>query len=299
MDERRTSYRVSANGSMEAELGTDDGTFRGRVVDTSDGGVRVAFPRAEAPSLPVGAGFMDVVLTGPLLEGPVKLACTVRARAELDDVVEYGLGFRDARQVGRVLPTSARQAFNRRREPRIAAPLQGAWVEVRAADGPRRGERVMGALVDVSASGLGMLLDASSEAILADSPLVTCIFEAPGRSGPQTRAARIVHRTLQDDRVRYGVAFLEPDRKAPVAQAYEAVWDCVVCGTRLLLAQSHVHCPGCGTARSGERTYFPEWEEAELNTEHWAWGDERSCPFCDLSYSYLSTFCGRCGRPLP
>src|SRR5690606_27266737 len=156
-------------------------------------------------------------------------------------------------QVGRVLPTSARQAFNRRREPRIAAPLQGAWVEVRAADGPRRGERVMGALVDVSASGLGMLLDASSEAILADSPLVTCIFEAPGRSGPQTRAARIVHRTLQDDRVRYGVAFLEPERKAPVAQAYEAVWDCVVCGTRLLLAQSHVHCPGCGTARSGER----------------------------------------------
>lgn len=299
MDERRTSYRVSADGSIEAELGTEDGTWRGRVVDTSDGGVRVAFARESAPSLPVGAGFMDVVLSGPHLPRPVRLACTVRARAESGQVVEYGLGFRDARQVGRVLPTSARAAFNRRREPRITAPKQGAWIEVRATEGPRRGDRVMGALVDVSAGGLGMLIDSASEDILVDSAVITCTYQAPGRGGPQTRAGRIVHRTLHGERIRYGVAFIEPERQTPVARAYEACWDCVVCGTRLLLAQSHVHCPGCGTARNGERTYFPEWEEAELNTEHWAWGDERECPFCELSYSYLATFCGRCGRPLP
>lgn len=294
VDGGTSEVRPASGTRLWAEIA---GGPAGRVVHTGADDIRVRFER-EPPEERLGA-HVTLTLHGGPLGAPVPLRASITSRDD-NDAVEYGFTVRDPARLARLLPPVAGVPHCRRRELRLAPQGAGAWVTVVAMEGPSTGRRLGGVLLDVSAHGLGLLLDLAAEEALSTSPTVICTYAGPGRTGRKVRGARIVNRALIGPQVRYGLAFEEPEEGVPTAmvEAYEPAWDCSPCGTRLLLATSHRCCPGCGRARGAAPTYFPDWDEAELNTEHWASGDDRPCPFCAASFSDLAAFCGRCGRPL-
>lgn len=74
---------------------------------------------------------------------------------------------------------------------------------------------------------------------------------------------------------------------------YQAQWSCKRCGAAGLLEGSHAFCPACGSQRSTERAYFPDWDDLVATHAHRFHGIATPC--CGEVWSTRAHFCGSCG----
>ena len=161
---------------------------------------------SELPGLPLTHS-VQVRYTSDRLKRPVVVGAAVEERHEdPDGKVMYRLVFDDPEELQKQLTPAANALFNRRSTLRVepAAELEG-WLECADVE-----LRVNVPLLDISAGGIAVGVDAATEGALANSRIVRIIFHLPS-----TRPHRIdlvgciVHRATRatPPAVRYGIQF--------------------------------------------------------------------------------------------
>lgn len=81
-----------------------------------------------------------------------------------------------------------------------------------------------------------------------------------------------------------------------MSKTYEPTWQCRLCGSEGLLAESHRHCANCGHARDEEIVTFPGWDDLVPAALHRFHGAAFHC--CGRGWSCDARHCGVCGEDL-
>ncbi len=121
-----------------------------------------------------------------------------------------GLQFIDARQAEALLNPVLMRLFNRRSNYRVEPDpaLPPIWVTVQALEPP--GISLQQArLLDLATGGIGLLGSLDFEGALAGVTDLECTLFLPDTQLPISLQAQVLHRTLIDSSVRYGLSFVE------------------------------------------------------------------------------------------
>jgi PilZ domain len=204
-EDRRAQYRSHGRGSIElsAELIVEPGrSYPAEVVNTSAGGVRLAFPRQDLPRLAVGTP-VEVHFWRAGIAKP--LVASGQVGDQSLDPAPSTLGVRFTRRselFGQLTP-ELWGPFNRRRRMRARfVNKRGPVVELESG-----GERWSGHLFDLSECGLGLDLDPVTAEDLGNHELLHARSEVPGELGAIHVAGIRVHRTPLGRGCRMGLAF--------------------------------------------------------------------------------------------
>ena len=207
--ERREAYRVSVSGddAVTADVTGESGRANGGVVDLSLKGATVLFPVAQAPNFAVGESVTVDLHSAKASLRLVQVRATVQTRSELEDARRFGLTFSDPAVLRSKLCARLLRLFNQRKAFRVK-PSESAPVDVRVCIEELE---VVARLRDISSDGVGLLMDAESEARLSRVVNVIVKLQLPPDSRTLTFRASIRNRTRQDAEgaVHYGLR-LEP-----------------------------------------------------------------------------------------
>ena len=207
--ERRGTYRVSVSGddAVTADLTGKRGRANGDVVDLSLKGATVLFPVAQAPNFAVGE---SVTVDLHSVKGSLRLVqvrATVETRSELEEARRFGLSFSDPAVLRSKLSARLLRLFNQRKAIRVE-PSDSAPVDVLVCVEELE---CVARLRDISAEGVGLVVDAESDARLSRVANVILKLQLPPDGRILTFRASIRNRTSQEaeSAVHYGLR-LEP-----------------------------------------------------------------------------------------
>ena len=207
--ERREAYRVSVSGddAVTADVTGERGRANGDVVDLNLKGATVLFPVAQAPYFAVGESVTVDLHSVKASLRLVQVRATVQARSELEDARRFGLSFSDPAVLRSGLSTRLLPLFNQRKAVRVE-PSDSAPVDVRVCVEELE---IVARLRDISSEGVGLLIDAESEAGLSRVVNVILKLQLHPDGRILTFRASIRNRTRQEaeSAVHYGLR-LEP-----------------------------------------------------------------------------------------
>ena len=158
----------------------------------------ITFGLREGPCLSLGRA-AQVCLEGGPFEQEVQVACLVIGRTESDHDL-YELRFGDA-----AYPVIG-ELFETRRDPRVA-PAEGPPITVALRSLDTSAKALAAELIDISLGGAGLSIPPSQERDLATFERVRVALPLPGLAQPVVFDADIRHRTLNDERLIYGIQF--------------------------------------------------------------------------------------------
>jgi c-di-GMP-binding flagellar brake protein YcgR len=201
---RRASYRKRQCKAyaLSVLVSGPRGTVPGQFLDLSMGGVGAAFARDRDPQWKVGQ-VVDLVVQS-LSHGKVQSpARVIYARPVEGRLVRYGFAFLDAGDLYAQLDTFYSRLFNRRSSMRVRPSLDRkvkltlSWP----------GGLAESTISEISATGVGLLVDDASAKRLAEVERVGIEFRLPGMRDGFRGHARIVNRTAGAGRTLLGLAF--------------------------------------------------------------------------------------------
>ena len=175
----REVYRVQAEEGrgLQVVVETAPGeAFEAQVVDVSIKGAATRFP-ARAPTLSIGDRVWLVFHAAALPE-EVAVAATVRHFVQEEHGLRYGFEFHARGRLGERIPTTLQRLFNRRAAYR-AAPREPSEVALKTSAEVRINAR----LRDLSATGIGVLVDPEVAPRFVLGERVDVSFELPHRVG--------------------------------------------------------------------------------------------------------------------
>lgn len=203
--ERREAYRVPVSGddAVTADVTGEKGRANGEVVDLSLKGATILFPVAQGPNFTVGESVtLDLHSVKASLR-LVQVRATVQARSELEDARRFGLSFSDPAVLRSELSARLLRLFNQRKAFRVE-PSDSVPVDVRVCVEELE---IVARLQDISSAGVGLLMDAESEARLSRVENVILKLQLPPDGRILTFRASIRNRTRQEAEgaVHYGL----------------------------------------------------------------------------------------------
>ena len=208
-DERRNAYRVAVeDAEIRAEIVSESGPAVGEVLDLSLHGATIRVPLDRQPNFFVGET-ITLRLESKRMK-PVEIIATVQARTEQDRSRRFGLAFANPAVLHAKLSTGLLRFFNERSafrvEPSITLP-----VTIEGTDQMNEGGACVatGHLRDISADGMGVVIDGQDERALAHIVQVGIEVTLPGDVHPLSLRATIRHRSqlTADGAVYIGLLF--------------------------------------------------------------------------------------------
>lgn len=178
------------------------GALPGQFIDLSMGGVAAAFPRDKDPRWKVGDAVEVVVQS--LSHGKVRSpARVVYAKGVEGRLVRYGFEFVNAGDLYAQLDTFYERLFNRRSSMRVRPSLDRKVKLTLTCEGRSREATI----AEISATGVGLVLDPAQGAGLEADRRVAVEFKLPGAREALRGHARIVSAKATSERVVLGLAF--------------------------------------------------------------------------------------------
>lgn len=161
------------------------------------------------PALPMGTE-LRMAFDAPGIRETMFAAAEVRFRRDddHDEARIYGFRIEADRGVRDGLSRFLAAALNRRRSYRAAPPAEhavSATLDAEVEQGRRR--RVAARVADISATGCSLELSLAADQAMTDVAQVGVFLPLTMSEDPVFMAARIRHRTLDGQTVRYGLAF--------------------------------------------------------------------------------------------
>ena len=290
-----------ARAAIWVRIRTPDQGWSGRLVPGRPDLVRVRFFPDGGPArlplrTPVQLGFARRGMSSAVLDHGRLVHVDYRREDGLECVFEMA----DPEQLQGQVQGAVARVPDPRRFTR-AQPDAGEEVPVRVTlpNAPTAAQRLVGRLLDGGAGGVGLAFPFVAETRLCEASRLRAWIPLPGHQGTGEWVCEVRYRSLMEDgRVRYGLQFVCDGAVVdPPGPQLEALWDCV-CGTRALLADTHVHCPVCGATQCGEPRR-PSWRDRATAESHPLCGTERECAVCGVSHGVGAQYCGHCGVILP
>jgi c-di-GMP-binding flagellar brake protein YcgR len=203
--ERRTQARRGAWGviGLEVELIVGPGqVFRGRVLDTSAGGARVALGAGAPPRFYLGTR-VEVRFVQPGVGRPLVAQAQVANQGTQDGATTLGVRFVEREAFYRQLTPELWRQFNRRRRSRLRFRTDPAF-PARIGSGERSWKAP---ITDLSTLGMGAEVEPLESEALARFELVRVRIELPGEDDALDLVATQVHQTEFGHGVRHGLRF--------------------------------------------------------------------------------------------
>lgn len=215
-NERRQHYRVSPSTERDVEVYirlASGRESRTALIDISAGGVAVAYPRGDAPSVAV-AEHVSVVFRSERLGEPLVVSGYIRRiKLSRDQAnILYGVGFDDWDSHRNNLTPKLRALFNEREAVRVE-PREDEEVDIEVVLSGKA-HRVDGTLRDISVLGMGMWVSVDDHPELEDGSTVQVDLTLP--NGAQTMKLEVEVRHMQEfgERTRVGLRFEQPGSTA-------------------------------------------------------------------------------------
>ena len=178
----------------------------GALLDASAGGVGAQFSGLNCPALMIGQE-VQIQLTSQRSKHSLVFSAQVRNRREEQGARRYGFCFTDPEQVESQLPPDLHKLFNRRTMCRLE-PGKDPCIQIVLSDGDTR--RVEGRLVEISGTGMVVVIPARVDGTLIDSVQVNLSFRLPGCPHPLSLLGTIRTRSFVNGdqrQVQYGIEF--------------------------------------------------------------------------------------------
>ena len=164
---------------IRAEVSSECGSLLGEVLDLSLYGCSVRVPLTQAPIVPVG-GTVSLTLHASDTKS-VTITATVQASTGRDKFRRMGLAFSNPAALHAMLSPKLLRWFNERRALRVQ-PRPPVSVAV---DVPGQERRLTGRMLDISAEGVGVVVDGESAQELSQVVRVGLEFTLPGHTVPR------------------------------------------------------------------------------------------------------------------
>ena len=192
--ERRSAYRVAMDGAaVRADVRGQGGQTLGDVLDLSLHGATICIGLDQQPTFFVGEA-VTLRLNFERMAA-VEVRATVESRTEEERSRRFGLSFANPAVLHAKLSAKLLRFFNERRAVRLA-PAVTLPVEVQI---PGQKFQTTGRMRDVSADGVGIVIDPESEQALSRVVQVGLKFTLPGYDRPLALQACIRNRSKLDD----------------------------------------------------------------------------------------------------
>ena len=218
--ERRNAYRVAVAGAkISAEIDGESGHAVGYARDLSLHGATICISLDQSPSFFVGE--MVTLSLHSTRMRPVEVIATVQARTEHERFRRFGVAFANPAVLHAKLGTGLMQFFNERAAFR-AEPLVTLPVSVQV---PDHEFTTTGQIRDISADGVGIVIDRRSEKALSRVREVRVEFKLPSADQqPTVLRASIRHRSRLhgDDAVYVGLLF-DPDTSSDFSSQQQKI----------------------------------------------------------------------------
>ena len=294
MKERRSSYRVEQRADgLRAVFELHGESWEGVVADTSVGGVAVSYPLDAAPTLALG-DCLSIVFLGAGIEPGRHTLVWVRSSVDTGIHRRFGFSFTDPSRGPEGVAVQSVEQFNRRAWLRVV-PDRRIMAVLTPMDGCSKDVDFQVAVADLSAGGVAVLVAGVPPERFRDVTAVRCVVTFPGESEVRTIVGQVCGREHLTQCLRLGISFARGDESAPI---YEKSWDCTDCGSRQLLAETHIHCPACSCPRGAGARYLLPWSVIAPVQAHLYYGDDKRCVICKADHAASASFCGRCGASL-
>jgi len=186
--------------------GPDLADLDARVAGLTEDHALVLYRGGQAPVLPLGLELecvLQAVRSGSRLSRRVRLV----AREDATESRCYEVSFLQSQKERELLAAFIARAFNARQAYRVT-PGDDKIVVVEAAP-PDLGKHLRGRLLDISATGMALLLDLGADADLARHAILQTRIYLPGALDPASLRARILARRLQTGGLVYHMAFID------------------------------------------------------------------------------------------
>ena len=227
---RREAYRVGPNGEevLHAEITGEYCRASGDVLDLGFKRVAVSLPIEQDPVFALGERIMLTLNCETM--GSASVQATIEDRTELEGC-RYGVAFPNHDELRQKLGPKFMQLFKQRKTYRVE-PNKEPPIDVHLSC---EALQVTGTLRDLSAGGVGVLLDYAAERKLARLVAVRVTFRLPGQERPLTFEAEIRKRvTVDAEAVSYGLA-RTPEDTPDFSRHQDRVTDYVMARQRELL----------------------------------------------------------------
>jgi len=206
---KRRSYRIDLGQDLcviGVRIATKDGvTTPGWVFDVSTDGVGVRVPTRDASRLCLGET-AEIAFVGERVGRPLTLSAVIRDHRPQDALHRIGLEFVDRRKFEESAVSGVLHAlFNRRGAIRVGPEREGS-ISVTLED-RESGTRGHGGLLDLSVTGVAVLVSPKVEARFRTKDRLTVTFGLPDESLPLHLEGAVSYRTLDKKGVRYGLVF--------------------------------------------------------------------------------------------
>lgn len=202
---RRQMYRCEPPPVAAPTLAVyrgDKGSTADFVIDVTLSGVRAALPAAGSPVLAEGDAVI-VAIQAAGLDGQVEIGARVVFACDEGAQRIVALAFSDKPDLSNRTTAEFFSVFNRRENLR-EAPREALSVEALVLDANGQPDGVIDvAVVNQSATGMGIAVDASTDAYIRDAQAVALAL--PGNGAP-ARPLSLRHRVNRDDGVYYGAS---------------------------------------------------------------------------------------------
>lgn len=216
---RRSAYRVDLSEDfcvIGVRIATEAGaTVPGWVFDLSAKGVGLRVPTASVSQLDVGS-VVALEFTGERLPEPLRVRAVVREQLPQIPLHRFGFEFLDRSEFERSLASTVlRTLFNRRGAVRVPAG-RGAPIPVTLSD-PASGTRRHGELIDLSMTGMGVLLPHRREHYFREVDRMVIVVTLPPEDLTLLLEGVVSSRTHDRRGIRYGLVF-DPERSKDYEQ---------------------------------------------------------------------------------
>lgn len=206
--ERRSQYRVDLGEETKIEvtvLAGESPPIVARLLNVSADGVAVRIQPEAGRPLSVGLK-AQLVFTGARFIKPLTVSAIVRNRLDERGPQRYGFEFTEKEGFDEsVVAQALYTLFNRREACRIQ-PDRSRSIEV-FLEGSPDGRRAVATLVDISVTGLAVLVGPQVELAMTEVGRLKLSFHLPKGREPVRLEGLVQNRTLVGTNVRYGIKF--------------------------------------------------------------------------------------------
>ena len=233
LTERPKVHQVGPTGeeALQADIRGDHCRASGDVLDLGFRRVALSLSIEQDPVFAIGERITLTLKSETM--GSVSVQATIRDRTELEGFRRYGVAFPRPDELRDKLGAKFMRLFNQRRTYRVE-PSKKTPVEVQLSC---EAVQATGRLRDLSADGVGVMVDFAAEQSLARFFEVRVAFRLPGQERPVTFEAEIRKRlTLCDDAqaVCIGLAW-NPERSPDFSRHQDRVTDYIMARQREIL----------------------------------------------------------------
>ncbi len=183
------------------------------IIDVSIDGAGISLP-AESDLVLEVEQQVDLVFTSPKLQASVALQGIIRSRRELDDGrLRYGLRFEPSGHLQTLLESELFRVFNQRGAYRVeleeSEPIDVQMRAVESDSGEVAADAATARLKDISATGMGILVDRDVNVRFEGAALLELSFTLPDVRNELRVVAYVRNRRPIEDLYCYGLEFDE------------------------------------------------------------------------------------------